>query len=158
MRQSPKDLLRDHRDDEDAVLAWIADASILELQELIRLAGKTAFTMGYVFPAQRAITIRLGDQAAKQSERLEKQMVELVGIAAEQKRLAVKLDGQTEMIISLTRRLNRLTFWLVALTIALVGFEVLHFVESRQVAPSIAQFPQQTNQNSQQQGNGNAKP
>ena len=98
------------------------------------------------------------EKLEEQTKRLEKQMVELVGIAAEQKRLAEKLDGQTETIITLTRRLNRLTLWLVILTVALIFFETFHFVQSRKIEPSVVQFPQQIKQNTQEQGRGNAKP
>jgi hypothetical protein len=55
MRQSPKDLLRDRREDEAAVLAWISEATVSELQEFIRLAAKNGLTMGYILSAQMAL-------------------------------------------------------------------------------------------------------
>src|SRR2546423_894793 len=49
----------------------------------------------------------------EQINKLTGQVIELVGIAEEQKRLAAKLDSQTDTLISLTQ-------WLRGLTIALV--------------------------------------
>ncbi len=87
----------------------------------------------------------ISQEQAQSADRLEKQIVELVGIAAEQKRLAAKLDVQTNTLISLTRWLRGLTIALVVLTIPLF-LEALHLVEVRknptQLAPNI-----QTNQN-----------
>src|ERR1035441_3665146 len=81
----------------------------------------------------------ISQQQAESAERLEKQVVELVGIAAEQKRLAAKLDVQTDRIITLTRRLNSLTIWLIILTFLLVFLDGFHFIEVRknplQIAP-----------------------
>jgi hypothetical protein len=94
---------------------------------------------------------RLAEDAAKQAERLEKQIVELVGIAAEQKRLAAKLDMQTDTLISLTRWLRGLTIGLVVLAIPLF-LEALHFVESSKKPIKADIATQQTNNTAPQQG------
>jgi len=84
---------------------------------------------------------------------LEKQMGELVGIAAEQKRLAAKLDVQTDTLISLTRWLRGLTIALVVLAIPLF-LEALHLVkpskDSAQITPRIEQPQQPAQQNTNQ--------
>jgi len=135
-----------HQDSADAeVRTWLADASSRNI--LTFLSGLLVGKYERHLPvATAALNVRLAEDAAKQADRLEKQMLELVGIAAEQERLALKLDGQTETIIRLTKKLNRLTIWLVILTVALVLFEVMHFIESRQIAPRGAQIPHQVNQ------------
>jgi hypothetical protein len=79
--------------------------------------------------ARSALSIRISEGQAEAAESFRKQVVELIDIAAEQKRLAAKLDGQTDTLIGLTRRLRHLTFWLLVLTLALCAFEGYHLLE-----------------------------
>jgi len=88
----------------------------------------------------------ISQEQAESAERLEKQVVELVGIAAEQKRLAAKLDMQTDTIIYLTRWLRGLTIALIVLAIPLF-LEALHFIQVRKNPVQIAPHVEQTNQN-----------
>jgi hypothetical protein len=90
----------------------------------------------------------ISQEQAESAERLEKQVVELIGIAAEQKRLAAKLDVQTDTLISLTRWLRGLTIALVVLAIPLF-LEALHFIQTRKDSVQASPHIQQTNQPAQ---------
>ena len=67
---------------------------------------------------------RIAEEQAESAERFEKQMAELVSIAAEQKRLALELDRMTKKLINLTAWLKWLTVALVFLTCVLCLFEL----------------------------------
>jgi len=69
------------------------------------------------------LDVILAEAAEQQAERLEKQVTDLVGIAAEQKRLAEKLDVQTDRLVSLTVWLKWLTIGLLVLTFLLCALE-----------------------------------
>lgn len=90
--------------------------------------------------------VLLAKDAEEQAGRMEKQVVELVGIAAEQKRLAAKLDVQTDRLISLTVWLRGLTVALLILTLMLCLFETFHFIENRKDSTQFAPYVQTTNQ------------
>jgi hypothetical protein len=66
----------------------------------------------------------LSERADNSGKRFEKQMIELVGIAAEQKRLAAELDSLTRKLVSLTASLKWLTVSLVVLTLGLCFLEI----------------------------------
>jgi hypothetical protein len=100
----------------------------------------------------------ISQEQAESAERLEKQVVDLVSIAAEQKHLAAKLDVQTDRIITLTRRLNSLTIWLIILTFLLVFLDGFHFIEVCKNPLQIAPYVQQTNRPAQQDALEHAKP
>jgi hypothetical protein len=58
-------------------------------------------------------------------------VAQLLTVAENQRMLAAKLDGQTDTLITLTRRLRSLTVWLVVFTVALCAFEGCHMLELR---------------------------
>jgi hypothetical protein len=101
---------------------------------------------------RRKETQRAADRLLQQMERLTGNIVELVGIAAEQKRLAAKLDVQTDTLISLTRWLRGLTIALVVLAIPLF-LEALHLIEVRKNSAETGIHMSQTNQPTQQSTN-----
>jgi len=103
---------------------WLLEASAKEIQQFIHRIADAAHRATDYQLARTAIDIRLGDDAGKQVDRLEKQMVELTGVAVEQKRLAAKLDAQTDRLVSLTVWLKWLTIVLLALTALLCFLEV----------------------------------
>jgi len=59
------------------------------------------------------------------------QTAKLLAVAEQQRLLAAKLDGQTDTLIGVTRRLGQLTVWLIILTVALCAFETRRLFEPR---------------------------
>ena len=88
----------------------------------------------------------LSERADNSSKRFEKQMIELVGIAAEQKRLAVELDSMTKNLIHLTVCLVGLTLALVFLTFVLC----LPEIRPRKTVPEVSFNPPQVTQHIKQ--------
>jgi GAF domain-containing protein len=103
----------------------------------------------------------ISQEQAESAERLAKQVVELVGIAAEQKRLAAKLDSMTQQLLRLTGWLKWLTIALVFLTCVLCLLELRRRENVSQIgfnAPQVAPYIQPTNQPAQQDAPEHAKP
>ena len=70
------------------------------------------------------LDVILAEAVEQQAERLEKAVITLTGIAEEQRRLADKLDGQTNRLVGLTVWLKWLTVALVLLTAVLCFLEL----------------------------------
>jgi hypothetical protein len=130
-----------------------------ELVEQLRKESRTVETGNMaLFQIRRQtstsaeLDVLLAEESENQAERLEKQMVDLIGIAAEQKRLAAKLDVQTDTIISLTRWLRGLTIALVVLAIPLF-LEALHLIKISENPVQITPHINQPIHNAQQNTN-----
>jgi hypothetical protein len=83
----------------------------------------------------------LGEDAAKQSERLDQRMTELAGIAAAQRTLAERLERQTNRLIHLTWGLLALTLVLLLFTVYL-SYDAYQSGQRTETAHSHAIQPQ----------------
>lgn len=96
---------------------WLTNASAKDIQTFIHTVSKSDYASRDYQLARTALEIRIAYDHAQMSERLEKAVIALTGIAEEQRRLAAKLDRQTTTLI-------RLTWALAALTAALFVHEL----------------------------------
>src|SRR5437762_14015542 len=92
---------------------WLLRASPRELQQFIHINANNTYGRADHELATVALNVRIVEDAEKQSLRLETRIDNLLSIVDEQRRLAVKLDGQTETLIGLTRWLRWLTIGLL---------------------------------------------
>src|SRR6266446_3701121 len=106
---------------------WISQAS---RRDILRYLTLTLHTDKHAERglAEAALEARIAEDAANQAEKFEQRMQELIGIAEAQKLLAEKLDGQTNTLIALTRKIKNLTVWLVMLTSGLFALTVVLIV------------------------------
>ncbi len=102
-----------------------AQAILNKMRELLReLENNSARATAHITEQMASLLVLLAEEAENQSERVEKQLIDLVGIAADQKRLAAKLDVQTERLVGLTVWLRGLTIGLLVLTLVLCLLEL----------------------------------
>ena len=142
----------DHQDSNRPVIRqWLAGASAKDILEFIHGLW-VGWSERHMPAARAALDVRLAEDAAKQAATLHQEVATLRSIAEAQRVLAVKLDGQTERLLRLTRWLVVLTVWLAILTVVLCVFETCHFVEARKLRVQPAPHIQQTNQTAQQDG------